>query len=151
MADRRIDLSKLPFENEIGNAIDQLHSQINDTAPMKKARELHAKIPQVPKVEVPTPFGEVTLPQMNPIPEPNLPALDDRKREALKNSVMMDLSAVISAIPVVGDIIGEEVSDLYTAQLRKNLTPAEYDKFLKYDKFNPLDTIACLRVFMSKK
>jgi len=60
------------------------------------------------------------------------------------HAVAMDASMVPGLIPFVGDIISETVSDLHTAELRKILTPTEYDRFVKYDKVNP-NVLALMR------
>jgi len=85
----------------------------------------------------------VSLPE-HKIGLPKLPSLDERTRSAMKHAIAMDLSMVPGLIPWIGDIISETVSDLHTAELRKVLTPKEYDRFVTYDKINP-NTIALMR------
>jgi len=99
--------------------------------------------PTLPETRVLTPFGAVHLPK-HKIGLPKLPSLDARTRSAMKHAVAMDLSMVPGLIPGVGDIITETVSDLHTAELRKVLTPKEYDRFETYDKINP-NVIALMR------
>ncbi len=99
--------------------------------------------PTLPKTRVPTPFGTVYLPE-HKIGLPKMPSLDERTRSAMKHAVAMDLSLIPGLIPWVGDILSETVSDLHTAELRKILTPSQYDRFVKYDKVNP-NTIALMR------
>jgi len=99
--------------------------------------------PTLPETRVPTPFGAVNLPK-HKIGLPKMPRLDKRTGSAMKHAVAMDLSMVPGLIPWVGDIISETVSDLHTAELRKVLTPKEYDRFVMYDKINP-NVIALMR------
>lgn len=99
--------------------------------------------PTLPKTTIPTPFGKVSLPE-HKIGLPKLPPFDEKSRSAMKHAVAMDLSMIPGLIPWAGDIISETVSDLHTAELRKILTPKEYDRFVKYDKVNP-NTIALMR------
>ena len=99
--------------------------------------------PTLPETRVLTPFGAVHLPK-HKIGLPKLPSLDARTRSAMKHAVAMDLSLIPGLIPGVGDIITEAVSDLHTAELRKVLTPQEYDRFVIYDKINP-NAIALMR------
>lgn len=99
--------------------------------------------PTLPSTTIPTPFGKVSLPE-HKIGLPKLPSFDEKSRNAMKHAVAMDASMVPGLIPFVGDIISETVSDLHTAELRKILTPSEYDRFVKYDKVNP-NVIALMR------
>lgn len=99
--------------------------------------------PRFPKMKVPTPFGSVYLPE-HKVGLPKLPPFDEKTRDAMKHAIAMDLSMVPGLIPYAGDIISETVSDLHTAELRKILTPSEYDRFVKYDKVNP-NVVALMR------
>ncbi len=99
--------------------------------------------PTLPETTVPTPFGKVSLPK-HKIELPKLPSLDEKTRSAMKHAIGMDLSMVPGLIPWIGDIISETVSDLHTAELRKILSPKEYDRFVMYDKINP-NVIALMR------
>ena len=99
--------------------------------------------PTLPETTIHSPFGKVSLPE-HKIGLPKLPSLDERTRSAMKHAIAMDLSMVPGLIPWIGDIISETVSDLHTAELRKVLTPKEYDRFVTYDKINP-NTIALMR------
>ena len=99
--------------------------------------------PTLPETSIPTPFGKISLPR-HKIGPPKLPALDKRTGSAMKHAVAMDLSIIPGLIPWVGDIITETVSDLHSAELRKVLTPKEYDRFETYDKINP-NVIALMR------
>ena len=52
-------------------------------------------------------------------------------------------------IPWVGDVVADVVEDLHFAELRKILTPKEYDEFIKQDKVAPA-TIAMMRALTKK-
>ncbi|GAI02858.1 unnamed protein product, partial [marine sediment metagenome] len=99
--------------------------------------------PTLPRTRIPTPFGTVNLPE-HKIGLPKLPSFDEKSRAAMKHAIAMDLSMIPGLIPYVGDIISETVSDLHIAELRKILTPSEYDRFVKYDKVNP-NVVALMR------
>jgi len=99
--------------------------------------------PRLPKARIPTPFGDVHLPE-HKIGLPKPPSFDEKSRAAMKHAIAMDLSMVPGLIPYVGDIISETVSDLHVAELRKILTPSEYNRFVKYDKVNP-NVVALMR------
>ncbi|GAH58147.1 unnamed protein product [marine sediment metagenome] len=99
--------------------------------------------PTLPSTTIPTPFGSVHLPEYK-VSLPKPPPFDEKSRSAMLHAIAMDASMVPGLIPFVGDIISETVSDLHTAELRKILTPSEYDRFVKYDKVNP-NVIALMR------
>jgi len=93
------------------------------------------------KIEIPTPFGTVELPEIT-IPAPfEFPRveLDERRRKALMHAVGADIG---SLIPWVGDIL----EDLHSTEIKKLLTPDEYARFLEETKFGP-DTIALIRTW----
>ena len=60
------------------------------------------------------------------------------------HAVAIDASMVPAMIPVAGNFIADVIEDLHFAELRKSLTPAEYDKFIKQDKVAPA-TISMMR------
>lgn len=99
--------------------------------------------PTLPETRVPTPFGDVHLPE-NKLGLPKMPSLDERTRSAMKHAVAIDLSMIPGMIPWVGDVVADVVEDLHGAELRKILTSKEYDEFLKQDKVAPA-TIAMMR------
>lgn len=99
--------------------------------------------PTLPETKVLTPFGAVHLPE-NKLGLPKMPSLDERTRSAMKHAVAIDLSMIPGMIPWVGDVVADVVEDLHGAELRKILTPKEYDEFLKQDKVAPA-TIAMMR------
>jgi len=60
------------------------------------------------------------------------------------HAIAIDASVFPAMIPVAGDFIADIVEDLHFAELRKNLTPSEYDTFIKQDKVAPA-TISMMR------
>lgn len=99
--------------------------------------------PTFPRTQIPTPFGSVSLPE-HEIGPPRLPPFDEKSRDAMKHAVAIDASMVPGMIPLVGDVVADVVEDLHTAELRKILTPKQYDEFIKQDKVAPA-TIAMAR------
>ncbi|MFQ6076359.1 MAG: hypothetical protein ACE5Z5_09550 [Candidatus Bathyarchaeia archaeon] len=102
------------------------------------------------KVEIPTPFGPVTLPKLRealPAFPPEVPKMDERRSKAMSHAVAIDLSSIIGWVPAVGDAIADVVEDLHGAELRKLLTKEEMDRYVVEDKVAP-STIALARVFM---
>ena len=92
--------------------------------------------PTLPETAVPTPFGRVHLPE-HKVELPKLPSFDEKSRNAMKHAVAIDGSMVPGLIPFVGDVVADVVEDLHVAELRKILTPKQYDEFLKQDKVAP--------------
>ncbi|GAJ21657.1 unnamed protein product, partial [marine sediment metagenome] len=68
---------------------------------------------------------------------PKLPPFDEKSRNAMKHAVAIDGSMVPGLIPFVGDVVADVVEDLHAAELRKILSPGEYDEFIKQDKVAP--------------
>ena len=99
--------------------------------------------PTLPETSVPTPFGRVSLPEKK-IEWPRLPAFDEKSTSAMKHALGMALSMIPAMIPWVGDMVADVVEDLHGAELRKILTPKQYDEFLIQDKVAPA-TIAMAR------
>lgn len=99
--------------------------------------------PRFPKTKVPTPFGSVYLPE-HKVGLPKLPSFDEKSRAAMKHAIAIDGSMVPGVVPYIGDIIADLVEDLHFAELRKILTPDQYNEFVKQDKIAPA-TIAMMR------
>ena len=71
--------------------------------------------------------------------------VEQRKKEKLEiGAIAIDASMVPAMIPWVGDVVSDVIEDLHFAELRKSLTPSEYDDFIKQDKVAPA-TIAMMR------
>ncbi|HUV56172.1 MAG TPA: hypothetical protein VMV84_02960 [Dehalococcoidales bacterium] len=99
--------------------------------------------PTLPETTVPTPFGKVHLPSKK-LELPKLPPFDEKSRGAMKHAIGIDLSLIPAMIPWVGDVVADVVEDLHFAELRKVLTPGQYDEFIQQDKIAPA-TIAMAR------
>jgi len=89
---------------------------------------------KVPILEVEIP--EVGLPDIPPKPPPKL---DDRQREILRYALMDDVADII---PFVGDV----AADLAYAELKRMMTPDEYERFVKENKWLP-SSLAALKIF----
>lgn len=100
------------------------------------------------EITMPTPFGFVHLPKVK-IPKLKEPEIDERRGKALAHTVAIDISGIVGWIPIVGDIVADVVEDLHGAELRKLLTPAEMNKYVKEDKVAP-SSIALVRTFMEE-
>lgn len=99
--------------------------------------------PTLPETTVPTPFGSVHLPE-HKVKLLKPPPFNKKSRNAMLHAIAIDGSMVPGMIPVVGDIVADVVEDLHAAELRKILSPSEYDEFLRQDKVAPA-TIAMVR------
>ncbi len=99
--------------------------------------------PKLPETIIPTPFGRVSLPEKK-IEWPRLPSFNEKTRNAMKHAIAIDGSMIPGLVPWVGDVVADIVEDLHAAELRKILTPKEYDRFLIEDKIAPA-TIAMAR------
>ena len=99
--------------------------------------------PTFPETTIPTPFGKVSLPE-HKIGLPKLPSFDAKSRAALKHAIAIDGAMVPGIIPWIGDLVSDVVEDLHFAELRKILTPSQYDEFIRQDKIAPA-TIAIMR------
>jgi len=93
------------------------------------------------RVRVPVLDVELPSLELPDIPPPPL-KLDDRQVEILRFALMDDIGEFI---PVVGGIL----SDTAYAEIRRRMTPDEYEKFLNDNKWLP-STIAALKVFVEK-
>jgi len=99
--------------------------------------------PTLAETRVPTPFGVVYLPQ-HKIGLPKPPSFDEKSRNAMKHAIAIDASMVPAMIPFAGDVLSDIIEDLHFAELRKLLTPNQYNEFIKQDKVAPA-TIAMMR------
>ena len=142
-------LSKLPFEEGVSRLLDRAQVKIDQSAPMKAAASIHERLPELPQVSVPTPFGSVRLPNIKP-PSPRPPVIDERRRKATKMAVLSDISFVVGFVPVVGDIVADIVSDTATYELRQILTPDEFTEYVRQDRFGP-STVAVMQAFIKKR
>ncbi len=92
---------------------------------------------RVPLIGIELP--EVSLPDIPPKPL----KLDERKAEIVRHAIADDLADLV---PIAGDF----VSDTSYAEIRRQMTPEEYEKFLNDNKALP-STLAALKVFAEEK
>jgi len=62
----------------------------------------------------------------------------------MKHAIAIDGAMLPAMIPVIGDILSDVVEDLHFAELRKLLSPNQYNEFIRQDKVAPA-TIAMAR------
>lgn len=99
--------------------------------------------PTLPRTRILTPFGEVHLPEHR-LGLPKMPSFDEKSLAAMKHAIAIDASMVPGMVPYLGDVVADVVEDLHASELRRILTPGQYDEFLKQDKVAPA-TIAMMR------
>ena len=101
----------------------------------------------LPSRGLPTPFGEINLPQID-TPVLALPEVGDRRKKAIKHMIGIDLSGVLALIPWAGSVVSGQISDLHYAEVRKILTPQELSRYIEADKRIPANTPAMLYSFV---
>lgn len=106
------------------------------------------KIFEGPKI--PTPFGEIKIPDLEtpPLILPKKP--DARIRKAIRHGLGQDGAAIIGLIPWVGEVAQSILEDLHQAEIQKILTTEEYQTFLEYNKFFP-SSVALARTLCFRK
>ena len=142
-------LTKLPFEDKIDAVLNRVAQVVNDSPPTKLLQRLHEKAPRLPTVIIPTPLGTVGLPELS-LPVPMLPQFGERRIKALKAAIGSDIGSLMGLIPVIGDAAGDVVEDIYAAEIRGNLSAAEFEEYKKWDKIGP-STTAMLRTFTKQR
>lgn len=98
--------------------------------------------------ELPTPFGSISTPTIE-LPPLKLPTLEDRHRRALGHTIGVDASNILGIIPYVGGALADSLRAMHTREIKKLLTPEEYDKYMRWDKTYP-DVLALLRSRIGK-
>jgi hypothetical protein len=141
---------KLPGEDVVSRGVDKILSLMERDPILKGINRLVDKIPIVHEKTYHTPLGDFKTPEFY-IPKLTPALMDERKREAIKASVLVDMSSLIAKIPYLGAAAGpaaDAVEDTGYAKIHDTLTPEE-DKFFKsYDKVDPLSTVAVLRAMV---
>lgn len=92
--------------------------------------------PTFPETTIPTPFGSVHLPE-HKLGLPKPPPFDDKSRSAMLHAIAIDGAMVPAMIPWAGDVLSDIIEDLHFAELRRVLTPEQYNEFIKQDKIAP--------------
>lgn len=93
--------------------------------------------------KIPTPFGSIETPKVE-LPPLKPPKLEDKHRKALGHALGVDVADIIGIIPYVGGVVADSLRAMHTKEIRKLLTPEEFDKYTEWDKTYP-DVIALLR------
>lgn len=129
----------LEATNQIGNAVarspaGRLYQRVRERAP------------RLPETQVRTPFGPARLPEVG-LPDFQELAMDQRRRDSMKAALATDVSSLVGIIPVLGDIVADVVEDTYAETIRRSLTPAELDTYMKFDKLGP-SSLAMARTWM---
>lgn len=90
-----------------------------------------------PELNVPTPFGKVTIPGLEtpPMKLPTMP--DERGKKAIGHGIGEDAASVLGIIPWVGSLAEDALEDTHHAEIKKILTNEEYSKFANYNKSLP--------------
>lgn len=97
----------------------------------------------LPSIEIPTPFGTIETPKVE-LPPLKLPKLEERHRKALGHTIGVDASDILGIIPYVGGNLADSIRAAHTREIKKLLTPAEYEEYMRWDKTYP-DFLALLR------
>jgi hypothetical protein len=99
---------------------------------------------------IPTPFGEIKLPDLEtpPLKLPSAP--DERARKAIGHGLGEDAAQIVGLVPWIGDILEDVLEDMHHAEIKKILTSDEYDRFAEYNKSFPT-AVALIRTFCFKE
>lgn len=57
--------------------------------------------------------------------------------KAMYYAALVDLSGLVGFIPVVGDLLADVAEDVVAVEIKKTLSPEEYDRFIKDTRFLP--------------
>ena len=129
-------------------AVTEVNSRLAESPVGRAYSRVRDSLPAIPERRLPTPFGEIKTPDMT-LPELAVLKLDDRRREAIKAAVAIDLSFLISLIPLVGDVVADVIEDTYGEKLKETLTDREFSAYMRHDKFGP-STIAAVRALAGR-
>ena len=99
-----------------------------------------------PPKKVQTPFGRIETPALE-IPPVAIPEVDNLRKRALGHAIGVDASDLLAFVPYVGGLLADSIRAMHTNEIRKILSPHEYDTYLRYDKQYP-DALAMLRTFI---
>lgn len=106
------------------------------------------KIIEGPKI--PTPFGEIKLPDLEtpPIELPTIPS--PRAGKAIGHGIGEDLAQIVGIVPFIGAFIEDALEDMHHVEIKKILTADEYDRFANYNKSLPT-SLALARTLCFRK
>lgn len=99
--------------------------------------------------EIPTPFGKVEFGGVE-LPPLKMPTLEERHKKAFAHTLGIEGTRLIGLIPWVGGIIADNVVASHTKEIKKLLTPEEFDRYLYYDRMYP-DAVALWRSLIRVK
>jgi len=102
----------------------------------------------LPPKRIGTPFGNIETPALE-IPPVAVPHLNDQRRQALGHSLGVDASDLLAFIPYLEGLAADSIRAMHTTEIRRILSPTEYNTYLRYDKQYP-DTLAMLRTFIGR-
>ncbi len=137
-----------PVEDILDRVIDFSIESVNKVLEgpgMEVFNVLRERGPQIPALDLPTPFGGVRTGALG-LPEIQAIKLDPRKREAFKATIAIDLSSLIGLVPLIGDVIADVTEDTFGAKLRDLLSTEEMNFYTEFDKTGP-STLALARAF----
>lgn len=106
--------------------------------------------PTIPGRPLPTPFGEIHLPRMEPL-KLERPTLDERKMRAVRHALAGEIVSFLAGfvpIPYVGGLVAGQIGDLHSAEVADILTPVELRQYMEADKRIPSNTLAMLYSFI---
>ena len=115
----------------------------------KLAKLMDEGIDFLPEVEIPSPFGTVRLPRYG-LPPLKPPKIDERRRKALGHAAGVTAAQVVGLIPWAGDAMADIIEDLHGKEIKRILTPEEYERYLIEDKVAP-SLVAMVRTFIHKR
>ena len=138
-------LARLPGEEQVDRLLNRAASVIERTTILSKLESIRRRAPSMRAFRIPTPLGQVETPELS-LPNVQLPVMNERRRNAVKAAAAVDLSMIISFIPVFGDFVADVVEDIYGHRIREVLTPEELTRYMERDKIGP-SAVAMLRTF----
>ncbi|GAI87781.1 unnamed protein product [marine sediment metagenome] len=115
----------------------------------KLAKIAEEGIDFLPELKIPSPFGTVKLPKYG-FPPLKPPKIDERRRKALGHAAGVTAAQVIGLVPWVGDAAADVIEDLHGKEIKKILTPKEYERYLVEDKVAP-SIVALIRTFIKQR
>jgi N-formylglutamate amidohydrolase len=91
-------------------------------------------------IRIPSPFGTVELPSLE-VPSLKMPKLDERRKEAIRQTIGADAATIFNLIPYVGGFISEQIGDLHMREVHKLLTSEEWNQYMDEERRYPTNII----------